>query len=633
MQHKHRLKTLALTFEKLPIKWYVVGVVVLLLGWYGLAFGLKQTVQFSYAGSSCVNRLTVLPQWQVSPRDAAFDMETSGGGGWLFATKACAVPSQAPQKGTQYAALAPWGGWLFRQQYAIEVPAVPTANVQALEKPLSTTRALHIKLSQPDTVHEYRMTIAKKAAKCTSERRTLACDVAPLKLAQGKVYRVELTRSFAKQEATTLADREVTTLPAVALAGSSVRPDEVVYAKPREFTLEMDKPLERANTELVAIRHGKPVAVKNTQKIEHDRILRVTTEEELPRDTRFELRVTEALARDGSGLDSVAAVSFRTSGGPRVASINTQGTDVAPSGVATMTFDQEISQGQDIAKLVGVTGAEVQLSRTANQINVAYQAGKCADVTLTVAKGLLSKYDVPVADSWKHTFRTSCYTTSTIGYSVRGRPITAYHFGNGGEAILFVGAIHGSEPSSSLILQDLIDDLNTNARQIPAHRQVVIVPTLNPDGYAAGSRNNSHNVNLNRNFATSDWTKDLQDTNGSVPGGGGETPMSEPETQAIAALSRQLHPRFVLSYHAVGSVVIGNLAGDSSARASAYAAQVGYSVGTGRDAEIFDYAITGTYDDWLAQQLGVPSMIVELGSYSYRNFSHHKPAMWQVITN
>ena len=92
-------------------------------------------------------------------------------------------------------------------------------------------------------------------------------------------------------------------------------------------------------------------------------------------------------------------------------------------------------------------------------------------------------------------------------------------------------------------------------------------------------------------------------------------------------------PRFVLSYHAVGSVVIGNLAGDSAARASTYASQVGYSVGTGRDAEIFDYAITGTYDDWLVQRLGVPSMIVELGSYTYRNYGHHKAAMWQVITN
>lgn len=108
--------------------------------------------------------------------------------------------------------------------------------------------------------------------------------------------------------------------------------------------------------------------------------------------------------------------------------------------------------------------------------------------------------------------------------------------------------------------------------------------------------------------------------------------MSEPETQAIAALSRQLMPRFVLSYHAVGSVVIGNLAGDSASRASTYASQVGYSVGTGRDAEIFDYAISGTYDDWLMQKLGVPSMIVELGSYTYRDFGHHRAAMWQVIT-
>lgn len=632
MQYKQRAQTLVASLRKLPVKWYVVGVAVLILTWYGVAFGLKQSVQLSYAGDSCVPELTVLPQWQRSPGDAEFIVETRGGVGWLFATEVCMTPVDSPEQGEQYAALAPFGGWAFRTQYAVHVPKAPVANTRALEKPMSTTRELKIELSKPDTLHDYSIDIAGKVAKCGGEDNVLACDVEPLDLAQGKTYKATLTRSFADVH-TTLVSRKVTTLPAVTLAQSSVQANEVVYAKPREFTLEMDKPLESAKTELVAVREGKPGVITSTQSIENGRTVRVTTEKDLPRDTQFELHVTEALARDGSGLDGLATVPFRTSGGPRPSGVNAQGADVAPQTTVVITFDQELSESQDISKFVQVTGATSQITRTANQLHVAVQAGKCMDVGITIAKGLLSKYDVPATDGWKHAYRTSCYTASTIGYSVRGRPITAYHFGNGGEAILFVGGIHGSEASSSLILEDLIDDLNTRARSIPSHRQVVVVPTLNPDGYASSARNNARNVNLNRNFATSDWTKDLQDTNGAVPGGGGESPMSEPETKAIAALSGQLMLRFVLSYHAVGSVVIGNLAGDSAARASTYASQVGYSVGTGRDAEIFDYAITGTYDDWLAQQLGVPSMIVELGSYTYRNYGHHKDAMWHVITN
>ena len=106
--------------------------------------------------------------------------------------------------------------------------------------------------------------------------------------------------------------------------------------------------------------------------------------------------------------------------------------------------------------------------------------------------------------------------------------------------------------------------------------------------------------------------------------------MSEPETKAIAALASRLKPRLTLSYHAVGSVAIANGAGTSGSAAATYASMVGYNNGTGNSAEIFQYEITGTFDDWLAQNLGAGSVVVELGSYQYRNFSHHSSAMWNM---
>lgn len=634
MRYQHAAKTLALNLRTVPKRYYYVAVVVVLLSLlYGALFGLKQSIVFSYGGDSCVQRLTVLPQLQRSPEGGEFTVATQGGLGGVFATHVCATPAQHPKQGERYAALAPFGGWIFRQQFIVDVPEAPVANIAPLTKPLSTTRELTLALSTADQVFDYQIDIADKEIACTTHRDTVSCDIAPLKLAQGEQYTVKLSRKFGDTH-TQLASKQVMTLPAVTLVSASVEPGQVVYAKPREFTLETDKHLTEADAELVVTGDAdtaEKLAIDST--IEDNRVVRVTSTDDLPRNVQLELRLVSATAKDGSGLDDVVSIPFRTSGGPEPTGVSARGSDVQPGSTAIITFDQEISQTQDISQFIRVAGAEAQVSRTADQVHVALVgANKCADVSVTIAQGFLSSHDVPRAEPWKHSFRTSCYTTSTIGYSSQGRAITAYHFGNGSEAILFVGGIHGNERSSSLILQDLVGNLNTHAHTIPSHRQVVVVPTLNPDGYAAGARNNARNVNLNRNFATSDWQKDLQDTNGAVPGGGGDAPMSEPEAQAIASLSRQLMPRFVLSYHAVGSVVIGNLAGDSAARATTYASQVGYRVGTGRDAEIFDYAISGTYDDWLMQQLGVPSMIVELGSYTYRDFEHHRPAMWQVIT-
>ncbi|HCH34578.1 TPA: hypothetical protein DEW05_03560 [Candidatus Saccharibacteria bacterium] len=619
--------------RRIPLWYYLGAIGCLLVVWYVLSFVVKHPVEFSYANATCTNRLTVLPQLHKSSTKAPFDIKLDQGIDWLYATRACVEPTKQPEPGTQYVSVAPLGGLLFRQQFAIDVPKAPAVDTKIFDKPLSVTQAATIPLDDQDDTHEYRLEVATKNVICTPKKKTLACDVSSLELAQGKKYPLTLIRAF-KDTKKTLVKKTITTLPAVTLKQSSIQPGEVVYAKPKEFTMTMDKSLVRVKAELVAQGDTKKKLPIEMTVDEDAGTIRVRTDEELERNRAFELRLTSAEAQDGSGLDGVVNIPFRTSGGPEPSDVSARGNDVDPGSTAVITFDQEISQEQDIAKYVKVTGAEAQISRTANQLNIALvNAPKCADITIAIEKGFTSKYDIPREKSWQHSFRTKCYTLSTIGYSTNGRPITAYHFGNGGEAILFVGGIHGSEQSSSLILHDLIDDLNVNAKDIPASRQIVVVPTLNPDGYAAGARNNANNVNLNRNFATNDWQTDLLDTNGEVKGGGGPEPMSEPETRAIAALSSQLQPRFVLSYHAVGSVVIGNLAGDANSQAASYAATVGYSNGTGRDAEIFDYAISGTYDDWLAQKLGVGSMIVELGSYTYRNYSHHKPAMWRVITN
>ena len=77
-------------------------------------------------------------------------------------------------------------------------------------------------------------------------------------------------------------------------------------------------------------------------------------------------------------------------------------------------------------------------------------------------------------------------------------------------------------------------------------------------------------------------------------------------------------------------MLFGNQAGDSAQLAAQYASMVDYRNGTGSSSEVFDYEITGTYDDWLAEKMGIPSMVIELGSNTFRDFSHHRAAFWAM---
>jgi predicted deacylase len=176
-----------------------------------------------------------------------------------------------------------------------------------------------------------------------------------------------------------------------------------------------------------------------------------------------------------------------------------------------------------------------------------------------------------------------------------------------------------------------VSELEAKAKDIPATRQVVVVPVVNPDGIAANRRNNNNNVDLNRNFATSNWQKDITSpSNQPIPNGGGSAPMSEPETQAIAGLTSRLQPRLTLSYHSVAGYAIGNEAGDSAALAATYSQLSGYQNMTGNGGA-FDYSTTGTYEDWIAQRLGLPSLIIELASSTNSEFARNRSALWAMV--
>lgn len=126
-----------------------------------------------------------------------------------------------------------------------------------------------------------------------------------------------------------------------------------------------------------------------------------------------------------------------------------------------------------------------------------------------------------------------------VGRSVQGRPITATVLGpdSAPRKILLVGCIHGNECAGLAVLGAL-------ARlSVPKGIQLWLVGEMNPDGTTAGTRQNAHGVDLNRNFPYQ-WERVSDPTYYSGP-----RPLSEPETRAAVKLIRRIKPAVTIWYH------------------------------------------------------------------------------------
>ncbi len=122
------------------------------------------------------------------------------------------------------------------------------------------------------------------------------------------------------------------------------------------------------------------------------------------------------------------------------------------------------------------------------------------------------------------------------GCSVQNREIEKFIFGTGDDVVLVIGAIHGDEPASAVLAHQLVRYLRENTSSIHS-KKVIIVPVVNPDGLAAGTRTNANGVDLNRNFPANnrvdaDWA--------------GYSPLSEPESRLL------FH---IISEHGVGRII------------------------------------------------------------------------------
>jgi hypothetical protein len=139
-------------------------------------------------------------------------------------------------------------------------------------------------------------------------------------------------------------------------------------------------------------------------------------------------------------------------------------------------------------------------------------------------------------------------TTETIGHSAQGRPIEALRIGSprARTRVLVVGVIHGNEQAGRQVTA-----LLRRARP-PRGVELWIVDDLNPDGTAAGTRQNANGVDLNRNFPYR-WRAQGQ------PGStyhSGSAPLSEPESRIAHDLIQRIRPRLTIWYHQALRMVV-----------------------------------------------------------------------------
>lgn len=230
-------------------------------------------------------------------------------------------------------------------------------------------------------------------------------------------------------------------------------------------------------------------------------------------------------------------------------------------------------------------------------------------------------------------------TETVLGTSINGNPITAYHYGNGSQEILFVGGIHGGYSwNTVLVAYELMDYLEQNIDTIPENVQVTVIPVLNPDGLekTVGStgrfalsavpqteaetipgRFNADTVDLNRNFDC-DWQASGTWQDKTVSGG--SSAFSEPESIAFKAYIESRNPTAVVVwYSSLGGVFASNchngILPETSTLTNLYAEASGYKA-----YEDFNfYEITGDAVNWLAKN-NIPAISVLL--------TNHKDTDW-----
>ena len=234
-------------------------------------------------------------------------------------------------------------------------------------------------------------------------------------------------------------------------------------------------------------------------------------------------------------------------------------------------------------------------------------------------------------------------TESQAGQSAEGRPLWRFDLGArdaSAPTILLTALIHGGELIGSIALFETMATLGRSSALLSSTR-VVVMPIVNPDALAANmerlgrgriacQRRNARGVDLNRNFPRIGKARSWNPLSGSrfrwSPYHLGPHPLSEPETQAVAAVASEVRPSLALGFHSFGNLLLYPWAHSRTRnpRLPAYQRLAQAFVGAAtaipyRIRQAIDlYPTIGDLDDWLDSTFGTLALTVEVGSLDRR---------------
>lgn len=614
------------------------------LAYGGLFFWPKQ-VNFSLSGRNCFFNPLLLPgstTSQPNPNYQADKITTLSVAGFpLYSHTTCIEPiSPLPASGGETVLhLSPFSNPWLKQRVTVSSPELPiaTPNIHPSEL-IAASEPLVFDLDEPDNIHYYQLNANKKSVACAPLGSQLRCNLSRLKLSQSSTYKFTLERLFDSQATGTVFSQSYKTVEPIKITSASIKNKAVIYNKPTEIKLTLDKKIKSFGGVSLSLIEGKarsPVAT--TQSIDGKTLI-IKFDSPLKRQSTFRLDIASVTAVDGGYLTKPYTLHFQTSGGPKVAGVSIGSYGVPRQGAIYLNFDsapkpKDIGSYISIETSQGAVAANIRAEGKQVIITPHQQLPWCSNFSLKVKDGLVNTHGVTGGSAWQLDSRTVCHDVYSIGSSVNGRSILAYKFGSGSNRIIFVGGTHGDESSSYYTLNSFIDNLEANFSAIPKNKSIIVIPTMNPDGIASGSRTNAKNIDLNRNFPANNWKKDVVMPGGELnKGGGGKAPLSEPESQALASYVVGQNPSLVLTYHAVGSLVIANESGQSSALASQYGNLSGFTMlNNSQIGGVFSHDTTGAFEDWLHDKHGISALLVELSTYSGNEFWSQRAAMWAMI--
>ena len=242
-----------------------------------------------------------------------------------------------------------------------------------------------------------------------------------------------------------------------------------------------------------------------------------------------------------------------------------------------------------------------------------------------------------------------------LGNSILGRGIPLLTVGKGAREVLYIGAHHGMEWITSLVLTRFLWELcDAYAKGHKPYRislelllqthTLHVVPMLNPDGVEyqihgvkednplfdrlktmnQGSESfskwqaNARGVDLNHNYDAGFSEYQIWQCKNGIGGGAptrfcGETPESEPEVASLCNFIR-FHDRLrgVMTLHTQGREIYYKSDGKAPRKASAVAQRLASLCGY-RLAEASGPAAYGGLTDWCVRKLDLPSFTLECG--------------------